>query len=134
MWDQAWVCATSNTLLVPSGPTGSHLFFIILGPMLFDDCGRVPQVLMVSATTIRDDIPYDSACALDKGDHPFIQHASYIAYRQIRMDSVAHVERMVHSAAWTPREPCEQRLLKRIIAGALTSKLISRGFKQLFQS
>ncbi len=60
--------------------------------MLFDDCGRVPQVLMVSATTIRDDIPYDSACALDKGDHPFIQHASYIAYRQIRMDSVAHVE------------------------------------------
>lgn len=133
MWDQSWACATSNTLLVPSGPTGLHLFFIILGPMVLDGCGTTPQVLMVSATTIRDNIPYDPACVLDKDDHPFIQHASYIAYRQIRTDPVAHVERMVRSTVWTPREPCEQRLLECIVVGARKSKLIPQGFKQLFQ-
>lgn len=134
MQNCTWTCTKSSTLLVPSGPTGLHLFFIILGPLQLDGCGSVPQVLMVSASTARDGVPYDSACVLDKGDHPFIQHPSYIAYRQIRMDSVAHVEGMVRSAVWVPREPCEQRLLERIVVGASKSKLIPRGFKQLFQS
>jgi hypothetical protein len=134
MQDCTWSCATSSTLLVPSGPTGLHLFFIILGPLQLASCGSVPRVLMVNASTIRDGTPYDTACVLDKGDHPFIRHRSYIAYRQIRMDPAAHVEGMVRSAVWLPHEPCQQGLLERIVEGASKSKLISHGFKQLFQS
>ena len=94
----AWSCAPGNTLLVPSGPSGLHLFIITLGPIVLPGYGPKPQAVMVSATTIRDGIPHDSACELRAGEHPFIQHPSYIAYRYIRLDQTEHVESLVQSS------------------------------------
>ena len=129
---RTWACTPGNTLLVPSGPNGLHLFIIALGPSVLPAYGSGLQVLTASATTKRDGIPYDPACVLGVGDHPFIQHTSYIAYRHMRLDSVAHVERMVSSSCWTPHEPCGGELLERVVAGIYTSKLTPREFKQLF--
>lgn len=133
MSEHEWPCKTGSTLLVPSGPSGMHLFFIILGPLRLVDYGTTPQVLMVSSSTIRDGIPHDPACVLKSGDHPFIRHDSYITYRHIRTDSVFHVEKMVSSSVWSPREPCNEILLARIVDGVNTSKLIPRGIKPLFK-
>lgn len=69
----AWLCKEGSSLLVPSSPSGLHLFVIALGPLVLDDYGSVPQVLMVSATTLREGLPHDDACILEAGDHPFIQ-------------------------------------------------------------
>lgn len=132
MQSPPWTCASGDTLLVPSGPSGLHLFIIALGPSVLSGYGATPQVLMASTTTIRDGIPYDPACVLNVGDHPFIQRASYIAYRYIRLDPVAHIEHMVRSASWLPRESCGAELLQRVVAGVHLSKLTPREFKRLF--
>lgn len=127
-----WQSSPGHTLLVPSGPSGLHLFVLVLGPVVVSSYGTAPQLSIVSATSIRDGIPHDTACELYPGEHPFIQHPSYIAYRHLRIDSAAHVEKMISSAMWAPHEPCADVLLQRIVAGVCKSKLTPREFKQLF--
>ena len=129
---QAWQAAPGQTLLVPSGP-GLHLFFLILGPVVLADYGFSPQLVMVSVTSLRHGVPYDSACVLEAGDHSFVQHRSYLAYRYIRLDDSHHVERMVHSGVWKPHDPCPSDLLKRVVAGVCQSRLTPREFKRIFQ-
>ncbi len=87
---------------------------------------------MVSATTLRDGVPHDPACVLEAGDHPFIQHRSYLAYRHMRIDSSAHVETMVNRAVWKPHDPCAGELLHRILVGVCQSRLTPREYKNLF--
>ncbi|MCD6672662.1 MAG: hypothetical protein LT106_07390 [Burkholderiaceae bacterium] len=87
---------------------------------------------MVSVTTIRSGIPHDTACELHAGDHPFIRHPSYIAYRHMRVDASAHTAEMVMRGLWKPHERCSPELLARVIAGARVSRLIPREFKAWF--
>ena len=129
---QGWQAAPGQTLLVPSGP-GLHLFFLILGPVVLADYGSSTQLAMVSATTLRDGVPHDPACVLEAGDHSFVQHRSYLAYRHMRLDVSQHVERMVNSAVWKPHDPCSANLLKRIVAGVCQSRLTPREYKRIFQ-
>ena len=129
---QGWHAAPGQTLLVPSGP-GLHLFFLILGPVVLTDYGTSPQLAMASATTLRDGIPHDPACVLEPGDHPFIQHRSYLAYRYLRLDTSQHVENMVGSAVWRPHEPCSAKLLRRVVSGVCQSRLTPREYKRIFQ-
>ena len=124
-----WQNKPGATLLIPSGARGLHLFIVILGPIVLPTYGANPQTGMVSVTTLRSGIPHDEACELNTGDHPFIRHASYIAYRHMRVDSTAHVQRMVADGVWKPHEPCSPELLDRVVAGARASRLIPREFK-----
>jgi hypothetical protein len=127
----AWRLAPGQTLLVPSGP-GRHLFFLLLGPVILPGYGPRPQIAMASATTLRGGVPFDDACVLNPGDHPFIQHRSYIAYRYLRIDTADHVDSMVVTAGWLPHEPCTPELLGRIIAGVCRSRLTPREYKRIF--
>lgn len=129
---QGWQPVPGQTLLVPSGP-GLHLFFLTLGPVVLADYGSAPQLAMVSATTMRDGVPHDPACVLEAGDHPFIQHRSYLAYRYMRLDASTHVEKMVSGAVWKPHDPCAADLLQRIVAGVYQSRLTPREYKRIFQ-
>jgi hypothetical protein len=90
------------------------------------------QLAMVSVTSIRAGIPHDSTCELGVGDHPFIQHPSYVNYRHLRMDASPHVEKMIGDSIWLPHQPCTLELLNRIVAGVCASKLTPREFKALF--
>jgi hypothetical protein len=106
---------------------------LILGPVVLADYGSAPQLAMVSATTLRDGVPHDPACVLEAGDHPFIQHRSYLAYRYMRLDASTHVEKMVSGAVWKPHDPCPADLLQRIVAGVCQSRLTPREYKRIFQ-
>ena len=127
-----WAAAPGQTLLIPSGPSGTHLHFILLGPVVLENYGRMNQVCMVNITSIREGIPHDAACVLDIGDHPFIQHQSYVAYRHMRIDRCTHVEEMVNRLAWKSHTPCSAELLQRLIDGVCKSKLTSREYKLIF--
>jgi hypothetical protein len=127
-----WQAAPGQSLLMPSGPSGNHLFFVILGPIQLDNRGSTPQVLTVSVTSIKPDLPFDDACVLKVGDHPFIQHDSYVAYRHLRIDPLPHVERLVQSGVWQPHTPCSPELLERIIRGVHLSRMTSRENKKIF--
>lgn len=127
-----WQAVAGQTLLVPSGP-GLHLFFLILGPVVLADYGPAPQLAMVGATTLRQGIPHDPACLLAPGEHPFIQHHSYVAYRYLRLDAGQHVQVMVDSAVWKPHTPCTAELLARIVAGVCQSRLTPREYQRIFR-
>ena len=126
-----WQTTPGDTLLVPSGPKGLHLFVLILGPITLPSYGTQPQLAMVSVTSIKEGIPHDTACVLAPDDHPFIQRPSYVAYRHLRIDSLSHVSQMVGSS-WQQHQQCSPVLLQRIIQGVCLSRLTPREFKAIF--
>lgn len=128
-----WQCRPGACLLVPSGPGNkSHLFTIVLGPEQWVGYGGNDQVVMVSITTVKPDFPHDTACVIQAGEHPFIEHESYVYYREARIDSAAHVDNMIATMGWHPKEPCSPALRNRIMQGMMISKRVPRHIKLLF--
>ena len=127
-----WHPAPGQTLLVPSGPAGHHLFVLILGPVVAPDRGAASHVAMVSFTTVRDGIPHDAACVVQAGEHPFVRHASYAYYRDVRIEPVAHVASLVERAVWQPNDPCSPELLAKLQSGVCASRQVSREVKRRF--
>ncbi|CAB4133044.1 hypothetical protein UFOVP140_23 [uncultured Caudovirales phage] len=126
-----WVARPGETLLIPSGPSGDHLFVIVLGPQQLPNYGLANQFIQVSVTTIYPGIPYDQACILNRGEHPFITHQSYVTYRHARIDSDAHLNKMVESGLWKPHDSCDKIILQKIINGLCQSKLVRQEIKIL---
>lgn len=130
----SWTCEQGACLLVPSGPEEfKHLFAIAVGPKQFDGYGGQPHVVMVSVTSIKQDFPYDPACVIKAGEHPFIAHDSYVYYRDPRIEPLVHVQTMVDSAVWQCKEPCSPELLARIRKGLLESTRVPRHIKKLIE-
>lgn len=121
-----------ESFLVESGPSGRHLFFVISGPSQIQGYGEALHVVTVCVCSIPESIPYDNACLVHPGEHPFIQHDSYVAYRHMRIDPTAHVDRMVEQRVWVPHEACPDALRRRIAGGICASRLTPREFKRLF--
>lgn len=70
---------------------------------------------------------------LQVGDHPFIEHESYVDYRLMRIEPATHVEARVKDGVFIAREPCSSELMRRIVAGALQSRKIPREYKKLLE-
>lgn len=84
---------------------------------------------MVGVTTLRPGLPYDPACVLKAGDHPFVQHDSFLAYRYLRVDSLGHAQAMVNSGIWKWQAPCSETLLRAALHGLSQSRLVPRAMK-----
>ena len=121
-----------KTFLVPSGPRGNHFFFVILGPIKAPGYGSDSQFVSVNATALKDGHPFDDACVLEPGDHPFIKHKRYIPYRHARLDSYMNLKNLVNKGVLIPNVDCSPDLLQRIIDGATKSHHFYREFKRLF--
>ena len=127
-----WQCKQGKCVLVPSGPDEKkHLFAILLDPVQIESYGSKRCVIMVGVTSIRNDIPYDNACVLAEGDHPFIKHASYVDYRRARIEQAEIIEQYVKNGYFSEKEDCSTELLKYLIQGALNSRQISREIKKI---
>lgn len=63
----------------------------------------------------------------------FVRHDSYVRYRDARIDAVEHIENRVHEGIFSVKPPCGEQLLKRIIAGASTSRYLKREVKLLIE-
>lgn len=129
-----WKCAKGECILIPSGPSNyKHLFTILFDPIVLPSVGQKPHTLSVSITTLRENLPYDDACVLEPGEHPFIKHRSYVDYRHTRIDSAEHLEKLITSGYVIQKESCSLVLINKIISGALKSNRISREFKFIIQ-
>lgn len=127
-----WDCQQGECLLVPSGPDSKkHLFVLVLPPTVLDGYGTRPHVLMMPILSIKAGMVVDDSCLLSVGDYPFISHDSFVDYRFTRLEPVAHIESCIEKGVFIVKEPCSPELLKRIIAGGLVSKRISREFKRM---
>lgn len=128
-----WAPQTGHTLLIPSGPgpDQKHLFVIIYGPAGLPSYGPIEQLVLVGMSSVKAGLPYDTACEIQAGEHPFAVKPSYMAYRHARIERVDHATQMVESGTWGPKEPVSAYLLDRIVAGVWHSKLISREIRKI---
>lgn len=123
-----WVCQAGATVLIPSG-AGHHLFVILNSPTDFPT--YPPQsCVLISFSTIRTG-PYDTTRIVQPGAHPFVKTASYVAYRQARIETSANLSHRVGMGMYIPREPITEEMRKDIIAGLYVSPLTPRYLKKL---
>lgn len=131
-----WTCKKGNTLLIPSGPREGHkhLFALMLEPTLVVGYGSKPMVLMACVTSFVNGIPAEDACLLGKGDHPFIEHDSFVDYRFTRLEQAEVVQKRVRDGVFIEKDACSPDTLRKIIQGALKSRRIDREFKQILEA
>ncbi len=129
----AEVVAAGSMLLIDSGPgTLKHLHCVVLGPLLAPGRGRADHFVLGCICSRHDGAHYDPACPVLPGDHPFVSHESFVAYRFTRIERVDHVQRMIDSGVWLIKAPCSDALLERMRDGARVSRFASRDVAALF--
>lgn len=99
---------------IASGSQGSHLFVCVFGRRIVN--GK-EQILLVPFCSVRGGRQEDLTCVVEKGEHPFIDHPSYLAYNLAREEMVAGVVRHLNSAQFKPAEDVSAELMKRIEDG-----------------
>ncbi|MDR2154514.1 MAG: hypothetical protein LBE78_05745 [Burkholderiaceae bacterium] len=115
---EGWVCARGACVLVPSGPDQKkHLFTIMLDPVPWGGYGPNPMVLMACASSVKAGIDHDQACQIKAGEHPFIEHDSFIDYRFTRIEPVAVVEAHVKSGFLPQRRLARRSFCKKSSVG-----------------
>lgn len=125
-----WSCVAGGALLVPSGPQGHHLHIIIFGPANFPGYPK-QSCISVSICTIRTGLPFDNTRIVNPGEHEFIKHPSYVAYRHARIDTSAHFEEMVKNGYFYPQTTVVEPLLREIYSGLHESSQTPNYLKQL---
>ena len=101
------------TLLIPFEGV-YHLHFILTSPVRRKN---LEEVLVVGITSTKVDPEF----TLDRGDHPFITHKSYINYRQAQILSVAHIRRSLENGEYKLRKTADLEIVKYICQGLLES-------------
>lgn len=115
---------------MPSGPEGDHLFVVLNDPKTFPTYGPNPCVVLVSVSTVREGAHHDATCVLDPGCHPFVKRASYVAYKYARIETLAHVTKLVEQGLFKPEDPMPSHILTAIQDGLRRSPFTKREFKQ----
>lgn len=102
-----------------------HLWIVITPP-------NEGEVVIVSVTTKRK--KSEILVVLNKGDHPFIEHESVIAYRYSKVVTTESVEAAIRNGTARQREAASPNLLKRAQEGLLESDFTPNGIKSLYKS
>lgn len=92
-----------------------HLFVVMNDPTADGDC----LLLMVSSD--KENRMHDTTCALDDGDHPYVDRPSHIVYRIAETMRAAHIARMVELKYYEPRVDMDVALFERVADGVFAS-------------
>jgi len=101
-----------------------HLWVVLTSP----NEGEVVTVCLVTAHKRSERL-----VVLYKGDHPFIQHESAIAYRFSQIRLVEDIQELLRSGAAKPRDPVSLELLQKIRAGLLDSDFTPNGVRAYYR-
>lgn len=114
--------AAGTTILIPSGPSGHHLFVSIFEVRQID--GKLKLLLAPIETQVPK---HETTCMLISGDHEFVKHPSFIGYRHCRIEDLDHVLRCINSGVYKcDGKPISAGLLERIKSGYKESKRIPK--------
>ena len=72
-------------------------------------------------SSIKERRQYDKACVLDKGDHEFITHPSYIVYRIAETVQAAHITNMVEKKYYREKGTISEKIYDKIADGLSAS-------------
>lgn len=102
-----------------------HLHVLITAPQ-----GTPPTAIVVHVTTYQEDTCEDATVILQIGDHPFIEHPSYVWFAQATRIELEPLMKAIGGGYAEQRERCSPGLLKRIREGFLRSDEPSRRLKR----
>jgi len=119
------------TLLIPSGttlhPDRKHLFVVLTNP-----CAG-GQHLLISISSVKQNRWHDPTCILEAGEHPFLDHQSYVFYARPQQIGQAGIIKCVKSGLYIVKENCDEAVLKKICEGVATSAMTPRWAKEYFR-
>lgn len=115
------------TLLVPSGPTGMHLFVIITNP-----CPNGFHLLL-PISSVKAGIAHDEACVFDGGEHPFVDRKSFVLYRAADQKRQDMIERGVIKGLFIPKVDMPDEPFAAICAGIVRSDFIKPWAVEFYQ-
>lgn len=104
-----------GTVLMPSGKC-NHLHIVCNDPIMNPRTGY-DSVLMVNVTSVKHSLPYDPACMLKAGDHPFIYKDSYVYYKKADIFSSERLEVAVNEGAYSQEEDVLDVTFFKILKG-----------------
>lgn len=107
--------ARKGTILIPAYST-PHLHFVCNDPVFYPNKGK-ECVLLVNISSIKQNIPYDNACILNMGDHPFITKPSFVYYRMAEIYSIAGIQQQIAEGNYSVREDCSDTVFQKILGG-----------------
>ncbi|MCA1791520.1 MAG: hypothetical protein LC667_17225 [Thioalkalivibrio sp.] len=73
----------------------------------------------------------DRTCILQAGEHPFVQHETYVVYNDTRRITGARLQELIATRQAFAREPVSPELLRRLVAGLLSSPYTPYAMKEL---
>lgn len=118
-----FTCRRGKTYLGPTENKNNpdikqkHLFIILTNP------SEDGAVVTVTISTVRDSVHDDDLfCMLNKGDHPFIRHQSYVDYKRARIEKASLLEYEHAQKIIRPLADMGDDVLGRICRGLLKSK------------
>ncbi len=126
-----WQAREGETLLMPSGSQGDHLFVILNNPKQFPGYGPNPCVVLVNLSTVRQGIKHDGTCVLAAGCHPFVKQDTFVVYRSARIETEAYLDKLVKQGLFKPHDAMDAVIVTKIKIGLKSSPLTKLDFKQI---
>ena len=114
-----------DTFLLTRG-TGEvpHLWVILWGP-----AGGAQAFLSAYLTTLR--AHSDRSCILNRGEHPFLQHETAVAYGAVQRWTAERLDELVAASIARPRPPVSAAVLQRLRAGFFASPRTPHALRQM---
>lgn len=97
---------------------GSHHLWVVVN----NPAAHGGEAVIVNVSTQRPGA--ETTCVLSEGEHPFIQHQSYVRYQSARKVGVPALQAAVKAGLLKPRAAVNAALLAKIKAGAQASPLL----------
>ena len=97
-----------------AAPSRKHLHIILVTSS--------DQALLTNISSVKENKYFDDTCVLEKGDHPFIKHRSYVAYNYSSITSIRDLNDNNKRGKIHRQEPISEETLTRICEGLLESK------------
>lgn len=129
---ELYIPMKKGTILIPTGPD-EHLHFIC-SDVVFYPITSKDSVLLVNISSIKDGTDYDKTCILNKGDHPFIKHESYVYYYKAGIFSSNNISQCVAQGDYRIHAPCSDNTFNRILAGFQISEEVSGKIRNFYET
>lgn len=115
-----------SALFIPTGPV-NHLHVVMNDALFWAEVGY-ESVLAVNFCSIKAGVPHDATCELDKGDHRFITHPTFVDYRHAGVLNATKLLTGIANGELQASDPIDDALYERILRGfgnspAVTPKL-----------
>lgn len=119
------------TLFIPTGPF-DHLHVVMNDALFWAEVGY-ESVLAVNFCSIKAGVPHDATCELDKGDHRFITHPTFVDYRHAGVLNATKLLTGIANGELRASDPIGDALYERILQGFGNSPAVTPKLKRFIR-